>query len=86
MNRKEAILANSLEYTPTKPCKQGHLSDKYVKTRTCKECNKLFARKARADDRNPKKARKAPPIKKEERVNLDTWRRAVEVKGNFNNY
>jgi hypothetical protein len=42
--------------------------------------------KARAEDRDIRKVSQPKKVTKEKRINLDEWRRATEIKGNFNNY
>lgn len=45
ITRDEAISRGYKKYFTGKPCKNGHVSQRYVSTRGCKECGKDHARK-----------------------------------------
>lgn len=38
MTREEAIKRGLIRYLPDKPCRQGHLSERYTSTGNCLEC------------------------------------------------
>lgn len=76
--RLEAIDNGLKVYNTGKPCKNGHLADRYVKTRTCKECNKNAATRHREPRFDPSlfKRRNSKPFRSSEILHnlaLPTW-------------
>lgn len=45
LSRKDALLEGKIRYYTGKPCKHGHLSERYVKTMICCECSYLHGKK-----------------------------------------
>ena len=43
--RKEAIRTNAMTYWPGKPCKYGHNSKRYTRTRICLQCSQEYRAK-----------------------------------------
>lgn len=52
-DRQKAQLAGLIKYTPSKPCKHGHVCDAYVSA-GCVECVKVRTQRAKA--KNPNRA------------------------------
>ena len=45
ISRKQAAAEGKIKYFTGKPCKYGHIAERYVSVGTCVECNRLQAKK-----------------------------------------
>ena len=51
MTRSEALAAGKSTYWTGKPCKHGHVAERYVASKTCCQCSNANANKAKLNDR-----------------------------------
>jgi hypothetical protein len=51
VSRQEAIAANAARYFTGVPCRNGHVDERYVASKTCCACANITANKTKAKDR-----------------------------------
>ena len=56
LTRKDALSIGAKYYFTGKPCKHGHIANRFVSTRTCTECQAMHGKQWNAD--NPEQAKK----------------------------
>lgn len=77
-SRKEALASNQVRYFTGKPCKNGHIEQRYAKTGTCVVC--MHEHQARWAQENydrrrnyERDRRKDPVVKRRRKAQWDSW-------------